>query len=53
MWVGVASIIVAITVQTLAFVYWAGKLAARVETHSKQLDRIDMKLDRHIESHND
>ena len=51
MWVGVAGIVLAIVGQTLAFVYWAGKLSARVEIHTQQLYHIEDKLDRHLESH--
>lgn len=48
---GAAGVVLAIIGQTGAFVYWAGKLSARVEEHSKRLSSIDGKLDRHIESH--
>ena len=39
------SLATAIIVQVTVVTYWAGRLAAKIDTHGERLDRIEYKLD--------
>ena len=40
----VIGVVSALFVQTGAFIYWAGKLTARVEEHGNRLDRVQISI---------